>query len=73
MKHRNANTDVTKHNQKNPVRENKPNSIGDGLKSNDKQGYPFPEEKDKQLKNQPEFIDPKSNNSKNNKGNNYYK
>jgi hypothetical protein len=28
---------------------------------------PFPEEKDKQLKDQPEFIDPKSNKSKNKK------
>lgn len=65
MKHKDDDTDMTKHNQKNPVRENKPNSIGDGLTSNDKQGYPFPKEGDKQVNDQPEFIDPKSNKSKN--------
>lgn len=64
MRRSNKDADMTKHNQKNPVRENKPNSIGDGLKSNDKQGYPYPEEQDKQFDDQPEFIDPASNNSK---------
>jgi hypothetical protein len=40
---------MTKHNQKTPVTENKSNSIGDSLKSSNKQGYFFPEKKDKQL------------------------
>jgi hypothetical protein len=64
MKRSNKETDMTEHNQKNPVRENKPNSIGDGLKSSDKQGYPYPEEQGKQFDDQPEFIDPANNNSK---------
>ena len=66
MKHSNADTDMTKHNQKKPVRENTPHSIADGRKSTDTQGYPFPKEKDKQADNQPEFIDdPENDNSTN--------
>lgn len=52
-------------NQPIPVRENKPNSIGDGLKESEKEGCPYPSKKDKQEKNQPEFIDANNNTSKN--------
>ena len=64
MEHNNREVDVTKHNQKNPVRENKPNSIGDSLSDNKKEGYPYPEEKDKQANNQPEFIEKTNDTSK---------
>lgn len=63
MKHQNA--DLAKHNEEKPVRENKPNSIGDGLKPDEKEGYPFPGKADKQYDSQPEFIDPANNNSTN--------
>ncbi|MBG9375862.1 hypothetical protein I5907_06420 [Panacibacter sp. DH6] len=63
MKHQDA--DLTKNNEEKPVRENKPNSIGDGLKPGEKTGYPFPGKEDKQHDSQPEFIEPANNNSVN--------
>ena len=46
--------------------ENKPNSIGDSLSDNKKEGYPYPEEKDEQANNQPEFIEKTNDTSKTN-------
>ncbi|QEC69495.1 hypothetical protein FRZ67_20130 [Panacibacter ginsenosidivorans] len=59
------NTDAQKKNtgKENPVREGKPNSIADNKTQQDKKQYPYPSEKDKQYKDQPEFIDPGSNSS----------
>jgi hypothetical protein len=61
MKHKNA--DITKNNGKNPVRENKPTSISDDLKNQEKKDYPFHGEKER--KEQPEFIEPNNRISKN--------
>jgi len=60
----NISNDKKKKNE-NPVREGTPNSIADNKKAKEKKEYPFPSEQDKQFKDQPEFIDPGSNSSKN--------
>lgn len=55
----------TKQEGENPVREGTPNSISEEKSKKEKQQYPFPSKEDKQYKDQPEFIDPGSNSSKN--------
>jgi hypothetical protein len=47
--------------EKYPVREGQENSSILADKNAVKNKYPRPEEKDKQVKNQPEFIEPQSN------------
>ncbi|CAN5508855.1 hypothetical protein BH10BAC2_BH10BAC2_37150 [soil metagenome] len=49
----------------NPVTEGTADTVADNKQRKEKTGYPFPAEKDKQYKDQPEFIDQGSNSSKN--------